>query len=351
MATSTYMTFLMHKDKTAESADEWKKLIDITEFPDLGGEPEMLDTTTLSDKMRTYIPGIQDLEGMTFAANYDHEKYLALKALENKEQDYAVWFGGTEKTGVLPPTPTGSEGKFSFSGQLSVYVTGGAVDKAGKAVKDFTLGIDELNILNANSGSGSGGGASFGDIFEEVEVPSEIADWAARIREAIEAGDWRSVGTILADKLNEVVDSWDSYAWGAKLGGLINNGLNVAYGFLTEFDFTALGVKVGEAFTGILDTVDFDLVGRTFAAKWNALFDFLYGVVTTIPWGELGLHIAEIVNGFVDELHWDVIGQTISEGLTGIFTAAKTAIQNIHWGEIGSGLAEILNNIDWYGII
>lgn len=243
-------------------------------------------------------------------------------------------------------------GKSTFSQAKKQAVEfGGAVDKAGKAVKDFTLGIDELNILNADSGSGSGGGASFGDMFEEVEVPSEIADWAAKIREAMEAGDWRSVGTILADKLNEVVDSWDAYSWGERLGGLINNGLNVAYGFLTQFDFTALGVKVGEAFTGILDTVDFDLLGRTFAAKWNALFDFLYGVVTTIPWGELGLHIAEIVNGFVDELHWDVIGQTISEGLTGIFTAAKTAIQNIHWGEIGSGLAEILNNIDWYGII
>lgn len=243
-------------------------------------------------------------------------------------------------------------GKSTFSQAKKQAVEfGGAVDKAGKAVKDFTLGIDELNILNANSGGGSGGGASFGDMFEEVEVPSEIADWAARIREAIEAGDWRSVGTILADKLNEVVDSWDSYGWGAKLGGLINNGLNVAYGFLTEFDFTALGVKVGEAFTGILDTVDFDLLGRTFAAKWNALFDFLYGVVTTIPWGELGLHIAEIVNGFVDELHWDRIGQTISEGLTGIFTVAKTALYAIHWDEIGGGLAEILNNIDWYGIV
>ncbi len=243
-------------------------------------------------------------------------------------------------------------GKSTFSQAKKQAVEfGSAVDKAGKAVKDFTLGIDELNILNADSGSGSGGGASFGDMFEEVEVPSEIADWAAKIREAMEAGDWRSVGTILADKLNEVVDSWDSYAWGAKLGGLINNGLNVAYGFLTEFDFTALGVKVGEAFTGIFDTVDFDLLGRTFAAKWNALFDFLYGVVTTIPWGELGLHIAEIVNGFADELHWDRIGQTISEGLTGIFTAAKTALCAIHWDEIGGGLAEILNNIDWYGIV
>lgn len=37
MATSTYMTFLMHKKETA-----WEKLLDITEFPDLGGDPELI---------------------------------------------------------------------------------------------------------------------------------------------------------------------------------------------------------------------------------------------------------------------------------------------------------------------
>ncbi len=51
MAISTYKIFLMQKNTSA-----WEKLLDITEFPDLGGAPEMLETTTLSDKMQTYIP-------------------------------------------------------------------------------------------------------------------------------------------------------------------------------------------------------------------------------------------------------------------------------------------------------
>jgi len=124
MATSTYKTFLMHKG----TGDAYQKLIDITEFPDLGGEPEFLDTTTLSDKMRTFILGIQNNEGMTFNANYDKADYTALKALEEKEEGYAVWFGGTEGTdGTV--TPTGSDGKFSFTGQLSVRVTGAAVNE------------------------------------------------------------------------------------------------------------------------------------------------------------------------------------------------------------------------------
>ena len=125
MATSTYKTFLMHKG-SSESA--YQKLVDITEFPDLGGEPEFLDTTTLSDKMRTFILGIQNNEGMVFSANYDKSDYTALKALEGQEEDYAVWFGGTEANdGTV--TPSGTDGKFSFKGQLSVRVTGAAVNE------------------------------------------------------------------------------------------------------------------------------------------------------------------------------------------------------------------------------
>lgn len=124
-ATSTYMTFLMHKKA---DADEYEKLVDITEFPDLGTDPEMLETTTLSDRMQTFIMGIQGNEGLNFNTNYDHTGYLALKELERKYEGYAVWFGGEEQAdGTV--TPTGSEGKFSFTGQLSVRVTGGGVNE------------------------------------------------------------------------------------------------------------------------------------------------------------------------------------------------------------------------------
>ena len=129
-ATSTYMTFLMHVKTPAAGGTpaEYEKLVDITEFPDLGTDPEMLETTTLSDRMQTFILGIQGNEGLNFNTNYDHSEYLALKALERKTEGYAVWFGGTENAdGTV--TPTGTEGKFSFDGQLSVRVTGGGVNE------------------------------------------------------------------------------------------------------------------------------------------------------------------------------------------------------------------------------
>lgn len=124
MAISTYKVFLMHK---ASSGNTYTKLIDIKEFPDLGGEPEMLETTTLSDNMQTYIAGIQSMDGLSFSANYDMTEYQKLKALEGKKESYAVWFGGTESSGVV--TPDGSNGKFAFDGELSVYPVGGGVNE------------------------------------------------------------------------------------------------------------------------------------------------------------------------------------------------------------------------------
>lgn len=123
MAISTYKIFLM----SSTDGSKYDKLIDIKSFPDLGGAPEMLETTTLSDAMQTYIPGIQSLDALEFEANYTKEDFAKLKALEGKEQQYAVWFGGTGEGETL--TPTGSDGKFKFKGQLSVYPVGSGVNE------------------------------------------------------------------------------------------------------------------------------------------------------------------------------------------------------------------------------
>ena len=138
MAISTYKVFLMKKG----TGDTYEKLIDIKDFPDLGGTPEMLETTTLSDKMQTYIPGIQSLDGLEFTANYTKADFATLKELEGVEHDYAVWFGGTESGGVV--TPTGNDGKFNFSGSLSVFPVGGGVNE----VVGMTISIAPSSPIN-----------------------------------------------------------------------------------------------------------------------------------------------------------------------------------------------------------
>lgn len=79
----------------------------------------------------------------------------------------------------------------------SLQKTAGGAGKAAKALKemqDYTLGFDELHIIdtkqNDSGGAGGGGGAGAGDLlptdmFETVEIDSKIQDLAKRFKELL----------------------------------------------------------------------------------------------------------------------------------------------------------------------
>lgn len=132
MSHNTYMTYLMGSD----DGTSWEKVYDIKDFPDLGGDPNTLDDTTLSDAMHTYIEDIIDTGGaLSFTANYDVDGFAELEALKGQDRKYAVWFGGAENEGVV--TPDGRWGKFTFAGTLSVRKAGHSVG----AVQDMKIYI------------------------------------------------------------------------------------------------------------------------------------------------------------------------------------------------------------------
>ena len=93
MAISTYLATL----KWGTDAATVAKVIDIKEFPDLIGEPNMLETTTLSDGAQTYIPGIKAMDSMAFLFNYTKESFAAVKADEGKPLFYELSFSDGSK--------------------------------------------------------------------------------------------------------------------------------------------------------------------------------------------------------------------------------------------------------------
>ena len=122
MAISTYGVTL----KWGTSAETLTKAIDIKDFPDLGGAPELLETTTLSDAAQTYINGIQSMSAMEFTANYTKSDYEAVLADANKKLYYALEFG-----------TAGSEGIFEWQGEHDVWVVGAGVN----AVAEMKISI------------------------------------------------------------------------------------------------------------------------------------------------------------------------------------------------------------------
>lgn len=129
MAISTYQAFLMKG--SGSGTITYTKLVDIKSFGDLGGTPEQLETTTLTNANRTFIRGIQDQEAIEFTCNYTASDYTTLSAL-TASTPFAVWFGANQSG-----QPDGHNGKFSFTGELSVYVNGGGVNE----VVDMTVTI------------------------------------------------------------------------------------------------------------------------------------------------------------------------------------------------------------------
>lgn len=132
MAESTVDTYLLIKN-----SETWKKLVDIKDYPDLGGEPETLETTTLSDHATTSIMGLQSQDALSFTCNYTVADFKAIKDIEGETNTFAVAFGKNSTT-------YGTNGVTQFTGQASVYKNGGDTN----AVREMTVSIIPNSVLN-----------------------------------------------------------------------------------------------------------------------------------------------------------------------------------------------------------
>lgn len=131
MAINTYGITL----KWGASADAAAKVVDIKDFPDLIGEPELLETTTLSDAQVTNIPGIRGSDLLTFTCNYTSADFALVKADENKPLYYVLEF---------------SDGSaFNWQGQHTCGLPGKGVNE----VVDFTINIAVSSPVNFKAAS------------------------------------------------------------------------------------------------------------------------------------------------------------------------------------------------------
>lgn len=119
MAINTYQIVL----KAGTSAEALEQLVCIKDFPDLGGTPELIETTTLCDEQQTYIQGIKSSDVMEFTANYTNEDYEKVANLAGEEMYYALEFGENGKDGV-----------FQWEGAHSVRVSGAGVNEVVEMV-------------------------------------------------------------------------------------------------------------------------------------------------------------------------------------------------------------------------
>lgn len=109
--------------KWGATADAAAKVVDIKDFPDLIGEPSMIEITTLADEAVRQLPGVKSNDMMSFTCNYTSADFAAVNQDANKTLHYVLEF---------------SDGsKFTWEGQHTCGLPGKGVDE----VVEFTINI------------------------------------------------------------------------------------------------------------------------------------------------------------------------------------------------------------------
>jgi hypothetical protein len=118
------MPYTANKTKLFYSFDgnDETEILFLMEVPELGGAPEKIDVTTLSDSAKKYIPGIKDYGDLVFKFLYENENaqsnYRVLKALDDN--------GATASFKLLYPDSTAHV----FDAIPSVKIDAGAINGA-----------------------------------------------------------------------------------------------------------------------------------------------------------------------------------------------------------------------------
>ena len=188
-----------------------------------------------------------------------------------------------------------------------------ATKAAAKAAKDYTMGFDELNIIDpsqSSGSSGSGGSGAAGNLLGDVDL-SQYDMFKDYVGSAV-------------DEIKAKLKSLDSFQIGTQIGEQMNKLMQMIYDAVHSVDWASLGATIADGINGLVDAVDWDLFGRLLASRFTAEFDFLGGFLGQLDW-------TSILNAFVD-------------GFSGFFNELTEWIQSKDWSEIGKAVTEKISN-------
>lgn len=234
--------------------------------------------------------------------------------------------------------------------------------KAIKDLQNYTLGIDELNVIqpadnsgNSGSGSGSGGSSSgspsISDMFETIEVPNSMNKLADKFKEAIKNSDFTDIGKMLGDKLSSAMEGipWKTvyrkadnfgkdlatflnglisprlfYDLGATIAGSINTALHASNSFAVNFDWKNLGDSLAASITGFFETWDAGLTAETFSHFGEGLLEAITGFIDGLAEDKTWEKIVQKIVDFICGVDWKGLAWDFKE----FFKALKKALIN-----------------------
>lgn len=209
--------------------------------------------------------------------------------------------------------------------------TADALDKVGKSAKkakSYTLGIDELNIGDTNSGSSGSSSAGGAGIDLTKEIMDATAEYEKVWQEAFEKMQNTAMGW--ADKVSKVFKPVKD----------IIEDLSYAFKFDSDAWFKVAGMDTSKLVTGIfdwftraIDSVDWEKIGRHIGS-------FLYGMDWTAIFTSAGNFIETAIDAAIDLWKGSFDAAPIETTIiTAIGLLKFTGVGDIIWGKISDKLS------------
>lgn len=280
-------------------------------------------------------------------------------------------------------------GKSLESTGNSASKTGDKLKKAKKDAKDltnYTLGIDELHVIqpssdstNQDSGSDKYTGPSPSEMFETSSIDKNVSDFAKKVKDAWKKADFTEIGSIIGTKLKNSLDGIDwnpiqetaekigksfgtfingfvevdglGESIGNTIGEAFNTGLDLANSFLDSTKWDEVGKFIGDGANGAVNTVDWPGIGHFIAQKWNAIFATIGEAARTFDWSNFGKSLSDSLNQFISDFNWSENGARLGDLVKGVLDTLIQFLENTNWQELGNGIADFIGSIDWSGIL
>lgn len=223
----------------------------------------------------------------------------------------------------------------------SLDTTKNSAKDASDALKDlmnYTLGIDELNVIQPSSSGSSGSGSSGStatpspsDMFETIEVSDSMNKLAEMFKKALKDSDFTDIGRMLSNKLSSAMESIE---W-QKIYHKADN----------------FGKDLATFLNGLITPRLFYDVGNTIAGSLNTALHSINSFEISFDWKNLGNSLASGLKGFFENWDAGLTAATLSHFASGVLEALKGAIDGLQDNKtfevIGQKIVDFICGIDW----
>lgn len=217
---------------------------------------------------------------------------------------------------------------------------------SAKKLKQATMGIDELNIINTTSSNGSSSGSSGGGSIDLTDsINDALADYEAiwnkafedatnnaqtlanrfiaAFKNALKDNNFYDMGKSLSDSLANMLNriDWDSIFSGAR---------NFGHGLATYIN-------------GLVQPSTFYAVGRTVANALNTAIYTAFEMGKELDFDKIGKAIGKYWNAIFENFDFSTFGQTIGLWVGGITATISNALTSIKWDELFDGVKSAIS--------